>query len=149
VTSLCPSAPAFDVVFSDCTHRAAAKERPVKTAQLLFLYRSPTDAPRQAPSPAEMQEAIAHWNAWKAKFQDEIVDMGDALTPVVAVCRPSVVTDRPFIEGKEIIGGYMLVATESLERAVQIAGEGPMAKHAGGSVEIRALAGRSQKTSSS
>jgi hypothetical protein len=43
----------------------------------------------------------------------------------------------------------MLVATESLERAVQIAGEGPMAKHAGGSVEIRALAGRSQKTSSS
>jgi hypothetical protein len=116
----------------------------VTTTQYLFLYRSPTDAPRQAPSPAQMQEAMAHWNAWKTKFENEIIDMGDALTPTGAVCRATGVTDGPYIEGKEVIGGYMLVATSSLERALQIAKEGPMTKHAGASVEIRALAGRSR-----
>ena len=108
----------------------------------LLLYRSPLDAPRPTPSPAEMQEAMAHWNAWKTKFDTEIVDMGDGLTKVGAVCRADGVTDGPYIEGKEVIGGYMIVQTETLERAQQIANEGPMLRHGGGSVEIRALAGR-------
>jgi hypothetical protein len=120
----------------------------IVTTKYLLLYRSPTDAPRRSPSPAEMQEAMARWNAWKTKFEDEIVDMGDGLTPVGAVCRATGVTDGPYIEGKEVIGGYMLVATSSLERAIQIAKEGPMTQQPGASVEIRALAGRSQKASS-
>ena len=119
------------------------------TTKYLFLYRSPTDAPRPTPSPAEMQQAMVEWNAWKTKFQDEIIDMGDALTPAGAVCRSASVTDGPYIEGKEVIGGYMLVATSSLERAIQIAKEGPMAKNPGASVEIRALSGRAQKTTAS
>jgi hypothetical protein len=120
----------------------------VTTTRYLFLYRSPTDAPRRTPSPAEMEQAMAEWRAWKAKFQDEIVDMGDALTPAGAVCRSAGVTDGPYIEGKEVIGGYMIVATSSLERAIQIAKEGPMTTNPGASVEVRALAGRAQKSSS-
>lgn len=119
------------------------------TTRYLFLYRSPSAPasrePRPAPSPAEMQEAMAHFNAWRAKFQDEIVDMGDKLTKVGSVCRATGVTDGPYVEGKEVIGGYMMVETTSLERAVQIAQEGPMLKQPGASVEIRALAGMSQK----
>ena len=111
----------------------------------LLLHRSPTDAPRSRPSPEEMQQAMAEWKAWKDKFQAEIIDMGDGLTREGAVCRSAGVTDGPYIEGKEIIGGYMLVETESLERAIQIAREGPMTKQPGASVEIRALAGRSPK----
>lgn len=111
----------------------------------LFLYRSPTDAPRQAPSPAQMQEAMAQFNAWREKFKEEIVDMGDGLTGVGAVCRSTGVTDGPYIEGKEVIGGYMIVQAESLERALQVAQEGPMAGQPGASVEVRALAGMSAK----
>jgi hypothetical protein len=118
------------------------------TSKYLLLYRSPTDATRQMPSPAEMQQAMADWNAWKTKFQNEILDMGDGLTSVGAVCRSTGVTDGPYIEGKEVIGGYMLVETSSLDGAVQIAKEGPMMKTPGASVEIRALAGRAQKSSS-
>jgi hypothetical protein len=118
------------------------------TTRYLFLYRSSTDAPRAAPSPAEMEEAMAHFNAWRTKFQEEIVDMGDGLTKTGAVCRPTGVTDGPFIEGKEVIGGYMIVETATLERAVQIAKEGPMSKQPGGSVEIRALAGRQKRMAS-
>src|SRR5260370_41614156 len=57
------------------------------TTRYLFLYRSPTDAPRRTPSPAEMEQAMAEWKAWKANVQDEIVDMGGALDPAGAVCR--------------------------------------------------------------
>jgi hypothetical protein len=120
----------------------------VTTTKYLFLYRAPTDAPRRTPSPAEMQEAMAQFDAWRQKFQKEIVDIGDGLTPVGAVCRSTGVTDGPYIEGKEVIAGYMLVATGSLERALQIAQEGPMTKQPGGSVEIRALAGYPQRSSS-
>jgi hypothetical protein len=87
-----------------------------------------------------MQDAMAQWNAWKTKFEKEIIDMGDGLTRVGAVCRSTGVSDGPYIEGKEVIGGYMLVETETLERAIQIAREGPMAQQPGASVEIRALA---------
>jgi len=116
------------------------------TSKYLLLYRSPIDGPpRKPPTPADMEAAMAHWKAWKEKFKDEIVDMGDGLTRVGAVCRASGVTDGPYVEAKEIIGGYMIVATESLERAIQIAKEGPMSQSPGASVEIRALAGKSAK----
>jgi hypothetical protein len=115
------------------------------TTRYLFLLRSATDAPRSKPSPAEMERMMAEFNAWKTKFKDEIVDMGDKLTPVGAVCRSSGVTDGPYIEGKEVIGGYMIVEASSLERALQIAKEGPMTNQPGASVEVRALAGLSKK----
>lgn len=115
------------------------------TTKYLFLLRSSTEAPRpqQKPSPAEMQAAMEQWNAWRTKFKDEIVDMGDQLTQVGAVCSSTAVTDGPYVEGKEVIGGYMIVATSSLDRAIQIAKEGPMAQAPGVTIEIRALAGRS------
>ena len=48
----------------------------------LFLLRSPMSADRQQPpSPAQMQEMFAAFNAWKEKFKDNIVDMGDKLEP--------------------------------------------------------------------
>ena len=46
----------------------------------LFLHRSPPDN-QQPPSPAQMQEMFAAFNAWKEKFKDNIVDMGDKLKP--------------------------------------------------------------------
>jgi hypothetical protein len=118
----------------------------VTTTKYLLLYRSPIDAPRRAPSSEEMQAAMAQWQAWRTKFQDEIVDLGDGLTPVGAVCRSTGITDGPYTESKEMIGGYMLVETSSLERAIEIAKEGPMTSQPGASVEVRALAGRAQKS---
>ncbi len=33
----------------------------------------------KAPSPAQMEEMYAKFNAWREKFQDNIVDMGGKL----------------------------------------------------------------------
>ena len=49
------------------------------THKYLFVHRSqPGSAPSpQTPSPEQMQQMLATWNAWKEKFKDNIVDWGD------------------------------------------------------------------------
>lgn len=49
-------------------------------------------------------------------------------------------TDGPFVEGNEIVGGYMLVSGESFDRAVEVARKMPMLMP-GSSIEIREVAG--------
>ncbi|BDZ52170.1 hypothetical protein GCM10025867_44110 [Frondihabitans sucicola] len=51
---------------------------------------------------------------------------------------PRAVTDGPFTEAREIVGGYYLVDVASLDRAVEIAGRFVESRFA--PVEIRALA---------
>ena len=52
------------------------------------------------------------------------------------------VTDGPFTEAKELVGGFMIVAAESSERAVQVAREMP-GMTPGASIEIREIVGPS------
>jgi hypothetical protein len=46
-------------------------------------------------------------------------------------------TDGPFMETKEILGGFVLIEARDLNEAVRIAGENPHAKL--GSIEVRPL----------
>lgn len=48
-----------------------------------------------------------------------------------------VVTDGPFVESKEFLGGYYLVDCETKERAVELAGMIPDAKIEGLGIEVR------------
>ena len=105
----------------------------------LFLQRSAPGQSQRA-SPAQMQEMYAAFNAWKEKFKDQILDMGGKLMADGKVVTTGGVTDGPFIELKEVVGGYMFVSAESFERAAQIAREMPMLMP-GSSIEIREVAG--------
>ncbi len=108
----------------------------------LFLMRSLPGKPQQQqqqPSPAQMQEMYAAFNAWKEKFKENILDMGGKLMPDGKVVTTSGATDGPFVEAKEIVGGYMFVSAESVDRAVQVASEMPMMMP-GSSLEIREVA---------
>ena len=84
---------------------------------------------------------FASWTAWKTKYNQEIIDIGDALKPGGAVFKGGVVTDGPFIESKEIMAGYSIVQTSSLARAVEISKDCPMNHIPGASIEVRELAG--------
>lgn len=113
------------------------------TRKYLLIHRSsgaPAGVRREPPSPAQMQEMFAAFNAWKEKFKTEIVDMGGKLKSGGKIVTTSGVTDGPFIEAKEIIGGYMIVAADSYERAVEVASEIP-GLSPGSSVEVREIAG--------
>ena len=91
----------------------------------------------EAPSPAEMEEMFAKFNSWKEKFKDNIVDMGGKLGDGKIVTTDTV-TDGPFVEAKEIIGGYMVVSADSIDEAVEIAHQSP-GVFPGSSVEVREI----------
>ena len=111
----------------------------------LFIQRSMPRKPQQnpqQPSPAQMQEMYAAFNAWKEKFKANILDMGGKLKPGGKMLAASGVTDGPFVEAKEIVGGFMIVAAESYDRALEVVRECPgILMMPGSSVEIRELAG--------
>jgi hypothetical protein len=96
--------------------------------------------PQPQPSPAQMQEMFASFNAWKEKFKAEILDMGGKLRSGGKILTSAGVTDGPFVEGKEIVGGFMILAAENYERALEVARESPGLRP-GSSIEIRELAG--------
>jgi len=95
----------------------------------------------QQPSPAQMNDMQAVFKAWMEKHKANILDMGGPLKPGGKILRSSGVTDGPFSEAKEIVGGYMLVSAESLEHALEIARESPALVMPGASVEIREVGG--------
>lgn len=108
----------------------------------LFAYRQPAASAGYQPSPTELQQMLAQWAAWKQKFQGEIVDLGDGLKPIGQVVRAEgVPTDGPFVEAKEVLGGYSIVQAASLARAVEISRSCPVLAIPGASVEVRELAG--------
>jgi hypothetical protein len=112
------------------------------TKKYLFLHRSPAEPQQQAaPSPSQMQEMFAAFNAWKEKFKDRILDMGDKLKPGGKIVSAAGVSDGPFVESKEIVGGYMIVTADTYEEAVEVAtGMGAMMMP-GARIEIREIAG--------
>jgi hypothetical protein len=94
---------------------------------------------QEAPSPAQMQEMFASFNAWREKFKDQIVDLGGKLKGGGKILTTSGVTDGPFVEMKEVIGGYMVISADNYEGAIDVARESP-GYMPGASLEIREIA---------
>ncbi len=94
---------------------------------------------REKPSPAQMEEMYAKFNAWKEKFQENIIDMGGKLKGGGRIVTSEGATDGPFVEAKEVIGGYMIVSAESMEEAVEVARQSPGVAMPGSSVEVREI----------
>jgi hypothetical protein len=90
------------------------------------------------PTPEQIQERL-NWLAGIAA-QNKLVDQGNTLSPFsgsAKTVRPdNVVTDGPYTEIKEFLVGYIIVRTETIEEAVEMAKENPIFK-IGGNIEIR------------
>lgn len=104
----------------------------------LFIRRNSGGA-QERPSPAQQQEMYAAFGAWQEKFKANILDMGGRLKPGGKVVRASSVTDGPFTEAKELVGGFMIVSAESYEQAVEVARAMPGWTE-GSSTEVREIA---------
>jgi len=88
------------------------------------------------PTPEEIKERMSWLGSVSA--QNKLVDKGMGLSAFNAkvVGMDEVVTDGPFTEIKEFIGGFMIVKTETIEEAVELAKTNPIFK-TGGSIEVR------------
>jgi hypothetical protein len=111
-------------------------------AKYLFVYRGNPEAQAKM-TPNEMQQHMQKWGDWirQALQQGWMVDPGDALTPEGRVVNSKkVVTDGPFVESKELVGGFSIVQADSIDAAAEYA-KGCPSLPVGGRVEVRTLAG--------
>jgi len=94
---------------------------------------------------AQEQQAIV--NEYLAIAQSPEVIGGEQLQPVETATTVRVqggdvlLSDGPFVEAKEHLGGYYLVEADELDAALEIAGRIPAARM-GGVIEVRPLVER-------
>jgi hypothetical protein len=106
----------------------------------LFLFRG-GDAAMARMSPEQMQQNMAKWMAWIEQLsKDGIFKAGEPLDSKGKVLRgkKQVVTDGPYAESKDLVGGYLIVTAPSLAKAADIAKGCPIFE-GDGSVEIREI----------
>ncbi|NNE35207.1 MAG: hypothetical protein HKN13_08230 [Rhodothermales bacterium] len=94
---------------------------------------------REKPSPAQMEQMYAMFNAWKDKFKDNIIDMGGSLKGGGKVVTSESAIDGPFVEAKEVVGGFMIFSAEDMEKAMEVVRESPGVAFPGSSVGIREI----------
>lgn len=93
----------------------------------------------EKPSPSDMEVMYQKYENWQNKYAKNILDMGGALTNNGAVVSSDSVKDGPFIEVKEIVGGYMLLTAVDLNEAIEVIKASPMVANAGTSLELREI----------
>jgi len=100
-----------------------------------------TEAARSM-SEAEGQQWYAEIGAWYEKNgggSGKLVESGYQLAPPTAAktVRAGGVTDGPFMETKEALGGYSVLDTDTIEEAVEIARTWPGVDKGWMTVEVR------------
>jgi hypothetical protein len=91
-------------------------------------------------SPEAGQQQMQKWMAWFKELGEKgyIKDPGNPLerTGKVVTGKGKIVTDGPYAETKDIVGGYTLIVAKSLDEAANVAKGCPILE-AGGLVEVR------------
>lgn len=99
-------------------------------------------------SPEQMQVWMKQTMDWiggiaaKNKF---VTGVGLPMDDSRVVWHNNVVTNGPFGEIKETIGGYITVRAESIEEAVEFAKGSPVLQGDGNSVEVRKIAPKDER----
>jgi hypothetical protein len=91
-------------------------------------------------SPEEIQGVIARYKAWGQRLREsghyvgsnKLEDTGRVLRGTNGKTR---ITDGPFTETKDVLGGYFLVQAESYEQATELCHDSPHLDY--GAIEVR------------
>lgn len=92
-------------------------------------------------TPEEIQASMQRWMEWMNAMdaKNKLVSRGNRLENSGRVVQTDkVVTNGPFTEIKESIGGYSIIKAESYEEAAEMAKGCPVLIH-GGNVEVREI----------
>src|SRR5579859_147062 len=112
-----------------------------KSPQYMFLFRG--NEWQKGLSPEEMQRIAGQWMAWFERLTAQgKVTAGSPLETegkVVSGKNGRVISDGPFAESKETVGGYFLLQVNSLDEAIALAQECPGLPY-GAKVEVRPVA---------
>src|ERR1043165_7606221 len=92
-------------------------------------------------TPEEVQANTKRWMDWIGSIaaQNKLTDRGNRLDPSGKVLKAdNLVTNGPFAEIKETIGGYSIIKADSYEAAIELAKGCPVLTM-GGNVEVREI----------
>jgi hypothetical protein len=110
-------------------------------SEFLLLFRG-ADRVNPQESPDEWQQHMEKWMVWMGKLSEEGRFGGaQPLKPEGRQIKgPSkIVTDGPFMEGKEMVGGYLICKADSYDEAVELAKGCPILEYTDGIVEVREI----------
>jgi hypothetical protein len=109
-------------------------------SEFLYLYRGGEPA---GGSPEKMQQTMQKWMGWLKSLgeQGHIKDQGQPLerSGKLVKGRQKTVTDGPFAEAKDVVGGYTVVEARDLAQAVELSKGCPIFETDGGVVEVRPI----------
>ena len=103
--------------------------------EFVFLYRG-GDRPT---SPEVGQQIMQKWMGWLKGLADRghMIDRGQPLEHTgKIVARDGTVTDGPFAEAKDVVGGFSLIRARDVAEAAELAKGCPVLGY-GGRVEVR------------
>ena len=108
---------------------------------LLLIYSEETTT---APEPAEAEKVMNEYWAYTSAINEAGVNQGgealqDSSTATTVRFKGDerIVTDGPFAETREVLGGYYLIDVPDLDAAIEWAAKCPGARY--GSVEVRPI----------
>jgi hypothetical protein len=110
--------------------------------EYLLLFRG-GDAARadEQQSPEKWQAHMQKWMQWMGSLTEQGKFVGAQPLKIagkVVTGNNKIVTDGPFVEGKEMVGGYLICKVNSMEEAVEISKGCPILEH-DGIVEVREI----------
>jgi hypothetical protein len=106
---------------------------------LLLLYSDPADWKNL--SPEDSQKALHKFMAWREKLRSQKILVGsnklrdEAGKVIRGKDRPRV-TDGPYSETKEVLGGYFMLEARNYDEAVKQSLDCPALEY-GGTIEVR------------
>jgi hypothetical protein len=110
-------------------------------SEFLFLFRG-GDAKSLQESPEKWQAHMQKWMQWMGGLKEEGKLLGAQplnATGKTVTGSKKVVSDGPFMEGKEMVGGYLMCNAGSYEEAVSISKGCPILEFEDGIVEVREI----------
>ena len=108
--------------------------------EFMMIFRNEKSDGSKMPSEEQMQLIMSEWQSWiKGIAANGKFSGTNRLYPEGRTLKPgNIVTDGPYAEVKEMIGGYLIVKADSLDEAVKMAESCPNIKY-GGNVEVRTV----------
>ncbi len=105
--------------------------------QFMMIFRNEKNS-NPPPSPEEMQAIIKQWQDWIGGIaaQGKFVATDALGFQGKTIDSKGVITDGPYAELKEIVGGYIIVKSDNIDEAIKLT-EGCPTLASGGKVEVR------------
>ncbi len=110
-------------------------------SNFLYLFRGGDEDFNQL-SQEEKQAHMQVWGQWMGglKEKGQLLDgLPLGADGKVVHNRGEVVTNGPFAEGAEVVGGYLIVSAKNMDEAVEISKGCPIFDYKGSNVEVREI----------